>query len=246
MKGGSGVLVAGDKEIEWMLPWWWHHYSKHNRYPVVFVDLGMSKTAKAWCRKRGKLLSLSCPKNLVIPKELIAKDQIETWEKIYGDILWKSRESWFKKPFAMLQTPFEHTIWTDLDCEVTSSLTPLFQKAHTHSGIAIARERRYTQEEAGYNSGVIVYRKDSPVLARWAEKCHRENDRYLGDQDVLTDIINTEQVEIAELSDNYNWRMKFGVNFEAVIIHWCGLWGKEIIRRAVQNPSMSIFGNTGS
>ena len=64
----------------------------------------------------------------------------------------------------MLQTPFECTVWMDLDCEVTGSLIPLFQKVHTHSGIAVARERRFTLEEAGYNSGVIVYRKDSPVL----------------------------------------------------------------------------------
>ena len=71
--GSSGILVATDKQIEWMLPWWWHHYSKHNRYPVVFVDLGMTETAKAWCRQRGKLISLECPKNLVVPKDLISR-----------------------------------------------------------------------------------------------------------------------------------------------------------------------------
>ena len=63
---------------------------------------------------------------------------------------------------------------------------------------------------------------------------------------MLTDIINNEHIEVTELSDIYNWRMKFGVNFEAVIIHWCGLWGKDIIRRAVQNPSKTIFGSIGS
>lgn len=243
MKGGmQGVLVACDKEQEWMLKWWWFHYSKHNRYPVVFVDLGMSQEIKEWCRQKGQLAPLVCPKDLLIPKHLVPKEQIEAWEKICGDIPWDLREPWFRKPFAMLQTPFECTIWTDLDCEITGSLTPLFQKAHTHSGIGVARERRYTLEEAGYNSGVIVYQKESPVLIRWAEKCHRHNDQYLGDQDVLSDIINTENLEITELPDIYNWRMKFGVNFEAVIIHWCGRWGKEIIRRAVQNPSQAIFG----
>lgn len=237
----SGIIVACDKAIEWMLPWWWFHYSKHNQYPVVFIDLGMSESSKEWCREHGKLLPLKCPPNLMIAKDLIPKERIESWEQTYGEIAWHLREPWFRKPFAMLQTPFEYTVWTDLDCEVKGSLAPLFQKIHTHSGIAIAKERRYTMEEAGYNSGVIAYQKNSPLMIRWAEKCHLENDRYLGDQDVLTDIIDAEHVEVTELSDIYNWRMKFGVNFEAVIIHWCGGWGKEIIRRSMQNTSNTIF-----
>lgn len=238
----QGVVVACDKEMEWILKWWWFHYSTHNHYPVAFVDLGMSREAKKWCRQRGSLIPLQCPKNFMIPKHLIAKERIKEWEeKLCREIDWSIREPWFKKPFAMLQTPFEQTIWTDLDCEITTSLASLFQKVHSHSGIAVARERRYTMEEAGYNSGVIVYQKNSPVLSHWAEKCIHYNDQYLGDQDVLTEIIDTENIEITELPDTYNWRMKFGVNFEAVIIHWCGSWGKEIIRRAIQSPSYSIF-----
>jgi hypothetical protein len=84
-----------------------------------------------------------------------------------------------------------------------------------------------------YNSGVIAFQKDSPLIARWATLCQHENDRFLGDQDVLSFIINTEHIEITELSDHYNWRLKFGVNIEARIIHWVGKWGKECIRNCV-------------
>ncbi len=28
-----GVLVASDQTLEWMLPWWWRHYKKHNNFP---------------------------------------------------------------------------------------------------------------------------------------------------------------------------------------------------------------------
>lgn len=227
----QGILIGCDQEQEWMLPWWWSHYIKYNSYPVVFIDFGMSETAKKWCRKRGTLLKLSCPKKFVCSKADLDPSVIETWESVYGEMVWSSREQWFRKPFAMLQTPFEYTIWTDLDCEITGRLDPLFQKIHAYSGIAIARERVTGSEEDVYNSGVIAYHKKSPILTRWAAQCQYENDRFLGDQDVLSHIIQTENIEITELSDHYNWRLKFGVNVEALIIHWIGKWGKECIRR---------------
>jgi hypothetical protein len=237
----QGVVVAADRMQEWILPWWWHHYSRTNRFPVAFIDLGMGAEMRAWCSERGSVISLETPKNFVYPRTLVDRDLVAEWEKGYGPVPWSTREQWFRKPFAMLKTPFTETVWVDLDCEVSGSLAPLFPQIHPHAGMAIAKERSYLLEEAGYNSGVIVYRKESPLLERWAEGCRSHNDRFFGDQDVLSFLIQSENIEIAELSDRYNWRMKFGVNFEAVIIHWVGLWGKEIIRRAMQLSSQTIF-----
>jgi hypothetical protein len=54
----SGIIVGCDANQEWLLPWWWDHYCKHNSYPVAFVDFGMSEAALAWCQEKGQCISL--------------------------------------------------------------------------------------------------------------------------------------------------------------------------------------------
>ena len=223
----KGILIGCDQNQEWMLPWWWKHYSEHNNYPVAFVDFGMSAEAKKWCQSKGHWIDLDAPKNFVFPKALIASDLTTEWEKIYGKDLWQGREKWFYKPFALQQTPFDETIWVDLDCEITGSLAPLFHKIHVHSKMALALET----EQTIYNSGVIVYHRTSPLLEQWTDLAYRHNDWFLGDQDALTFIINQENIEVTELPSKYNWVIREGINFEAIILHWAGKWGKEVIRR---------------
>lgn len=225
----KGILIGCDQNQQWMLPWWWKHYSQHNNYPVAFVDFGMSAEAKKWCQSKGHWISLDAPKNFVFPKTLIASDLSTEWEKIYGKDLWQEREKWFYKPFALAQTPFDETIWVDLDCEITGSLAPLFHKIHVHSKMALALE----SEQTIYNSGVIAYHRNSPLLQQWTDLSYRHNDQFLGDQDVLTFIINQENIEVTELPSKYNWVVREGINFEAIILHWAGKWGKEVIRRQV-------------
>lgn len=229
----EGVIVGCDENQQWLLSWWWSHYSKHNQHPVVFVDFGMTEEAKKWCRQKGTLISLQSPSKFIASRSQIDHPFIEEWERLRGENVWQFRESWFRKPFAMLQTPFETTIWIDLDCEVTGSIVPLFQRVHNHSGIALAAELL----EGEYNSGVVVYHKESPLIARWAETCLYENARFLGDQEVLSFLINHGDFEVSVLPDIYNWRVMGGVNCDAVILHWVGAWGKDLIRRSLVNIS---------
>ena len=49
-----GVVVGSDIGSEWMLEWWFNNYSKHNDFPVTFVDYGMSLEASRWCEERGR------------------------------------------------------------------------------------------------------------------------------------------------------------------------------------------------
>jgi lipopolysaccharide biosynthesis glycosyltransferase len=127
-----------------------------------------------------------------------------------------------------LQTPFKQTIWLDLDCEILGSIEHLYRKMHQHSKLALVFD-----EEMGYNSGVIVYDASSPLLANWADACIRKNNQFLGDQDILTHLIQEGEIEIAELPEKYNWVVKGGIHPEAVILHWSGSWGKQIIRNKV-------------
>ncbi len=229
-----GVIVGCDQKQEWLLPWWWSHYKPHHPdLPIAFIDFGMSSQAKKWCRLHGALISLRAPHGFVFPKALISSELSEQWEERYGSHVWSGRTQWFYKPFALLQTPFKETIWLDLDCEVLGSLTPLFHKLSRCSQIALAQDNRGSFEEVGYNSGVILYHANSPLLADWASFCQRKNDLFLGDQEALTYLIQTERVDITQLPGKYNWIVKKGINPEAVVLHWSGSWGKETIRNRI-------------
>jgi hypothetical protein len=228
-----GVIVGCDQKQEWMLPWWISNFRAWSDLPIAFVDFGMTSHAKKWCKAHGTLIALKAPQGFIYPKEKISSDLCEKWEKRYGSHLWSARGSWFHKPFALLQTPFKETIWLDLDCEILGPLTHLFNKLHRHSRMALVRDNTGPFEEVGYNSGVVVYDAKSPLLTHWAATCIRKNNEFLGDQEVLTHLIQEGDIEVAELPGKYNWVVKTGINPEAVVLHWSGSWGKQVIRNKV-------------
>ncbi len=227
-----GIIVGCDQKQEWMLPWWLSHFKLHNKLPVAFIDFGMTSHAKKWCKAHGTLIPLKAPQDFVYPKNQISSELAGKWEKRYGSHVWSARAGWFYKPFALLQTPFKETIWIDLDCEVLGSLAHLFNKLHQHSQIALARDNTGAFEEVGYNSGLIVYHSKSPLLMNWASSCIRKNHQFSSDHEVLTNLIQEGAVEISELPGKYNWIIKNCVNPEAVVLHWSGHWGKQIIRNS--------------
>lgn len=52
----KGVMVGCIKEQEDLIPWWVDNYEKHNKYPVVFADFGISDEMKQYCEKHGKVI----------------------------------------------------------------------------------------------------------------------------------------------------------------------------------------------
>src|SRR5580692_7422515 len=136
---GDGILVGADVSQEYLLPWWWDHYSRHNSFPVTWIDFGLSEQMKDWCREKGELISLK------ICSELFMATQDEVSIKENSDLpfeiqirpkyinpfqedsdLWKARHIWFKKPFALLQSPYKRSIWLDCDCEIRGNIKELF------------------------------------------------------------------------------------------------------------------------
>ena len=222
-----GVIVGCDEKQEWILPWWWNHYSTHNTSPVLFVDFGLSIEAAQWCEQRGKVISLPSDLPSIKPRNAIEKETVFQWESAYGNGFWKGRPSWFKKPFALLQTPFTKTLWLDVDCEVKGDITPLFSSFTEE--ISLVPEPEYAQqhmqafsirsnEETIYNSGVILFRHGSPTIFHWAEQCFERGDAFWSDQHLLSRLIFEKQTQIAELSLLYNWHPGLGKNEHARII----------------------------
>jgi hypothetical protein len=225
-----GILVGSDARQEWLLPWWWENFRRHNQYPVSFVDFGLSQEKKAWCRERGELIALRTPPLFVKDREEVCGALAEGWESHYPDTFWASREAWFKKPLACLQSPYERTIWCDLDCEVVQPLDGLMRACDDVSGIALAKD--FSSQEM-YNSGVIVFQKNHPLIQEWAKQSIEKNGLFRGDQDLLSQIIAEKGLSICELSPIYNWSVGFGKREDVVIYHWLGDAAKSALRNSL-------------
>jgi hypothetical protein len=216
-----GVVVAADRGAEWLVPWWWECYRKHHRQDVAFVDFGMSEEARSWCAQRGLLIPFAGESDFVKPKELVGKKEQQKWEAIYGPKVWQARRSWFKKPLAMLQSPFERSVWMDLDCEVCRPIDAIFEGIDAGALGAVRVAKR-----AHYNSGVIVYDKKAPLLKAWAEACLKKHGSCIGDETLLSHLIRKNQYPFKELGREFNWMMGWGYQPDLVIAHWAASWGK--------------------
>lgn len=223
--GDEGVIVGSDQSQEWLLPWWWSHYTRHNQHPVAFIDFGMTAKMKQWCQERGDLIRLGLADLFVKEKEEILSSTAENWETKYGEQFWISRGAWFKKPFACMKSPFKRTVWIDLDCEIKGSMTPLFLFSKHSSQIALAKDRAASSLPI-YNSGVIAFQKGAPLIEQWALESERQNGDFRTDQDLLSQLIFDQGLKICELPLIYNWNIGYGENPDSVIDHWVGEIGK--------------------
>lgn len=235
----KGFIVAADITQEWLLPWWLDNYSKHNDLPVAFIDLGLSKEMKRWCQEKGHYIHLQIPDIFVSEKNSFSLNHIEKWEKEHGSSFWESRNAWFKKPLACLQTPFDLSVWIDLDCEIKGSLSSLFSLPLLPSKIAFAKKYHPL---APVNSGVILFKKGASIIEDWAKESLENNLLYLGDQDILHAFIQDHKLLTKDLPLIYNWSRLNKPNPKALIIHWHGKPGKSFITHQIQKTKIQEEG----
>lgn len=223
----DGIIVGCDQTQEWLLPWWWNHYRQHNSFPIAFVDLGMSLSAKEWCKKHGEYIHLPVADVFVADRSEIAPSLVEQWEKTFVNF-WQPRNAWFKKPLACLQSPFKRSIWIDLDCEVKGSLSPLFLECN-RTGIGIGRG------EDSYNTGVIVFQRDLKLIENWADLAFLKNHQAVSDEDLLNDLLRDHDFTL--ISPIYNWSRSWEANSNAIVLHWHGHYGKIVIAHQIQKST---------
>lgn len=242
-----GILCGSDAAQEWLLPWWWSRYQEHNDFPVAFCDFGMTKEAREWCEQKGSVIDIVVEPGFVACREQIASGLADQWESLYGKGLWKARHAWFKKPGALLATPFLKTIWIDIDCEILDSVAPLFETCSSDVPFALVREPISADlplfhPEVKYNGGVIVYQQEAALLKRWAEEALISSRFFWGDDPMLSHLISQEQHRVNEISEIWNWRMCYGFTLNAKIFHWVGSGGKGFIReRGGIKPALEAF-----
>jgi hypothetical protein len=248
-----GVLVGADQKQEWMLPWWWWHFSSVNfDCSVAFADFGMSESARRWCEERGQLVFIPNSPALEEPHR---EDVRTSWEKKWehqgekGN-LWAFRKAIFKKPSALLASPFHRTLWLDLDCQVRQDLSPLFSfpifslklsAASWEENICLDEHGKKIAAYPQYNSGVLLYEKDSLLLHLWAKTVQEEGMRAQYDDDLLSSLIKVVGQSEMSLPLIYNWDpFLWGESEDACIYHWIGSKGKKQIAAECDKKSISI------
>lgn len=235
-----GVLVAANFEQEWMLKWWYNHYTMLNDYPICFADFGMSKSALNWCKTKGLVISIDAS----ISPTGISPQKEKLFKKLYYGDVHEGRKAWFLKPFAMQKSPFEKTIWIDVDCKVRSNLNKVFTYSDNMPHFSLARDLKNSEKmhihlntipecTKYYNSGVISFRNDAIVLKKWIENIPKYFETYLSDQEVLSHTIHENAFEITELPKKYNYLIGFEVVENPSIIHYATRYGKDHIKKEI-------------
>jgi hypothetical protein len=235
LRQDDGVIVATDQEQEWLLPWWWENYRRSNAYPVAFVDYGMSDHMRSWCQERGELIDLllpdlfengSCMLHLILLKNEIRPDE--------G--FWKRRGALLKKPLACLQSPFQRTVWMDLDCEVMGSIKELFETYCQPLSMAKIHPQPESLLYPTYNSGVIAFEHGIPIIEEWADWAIDHNFGFMGDQDILSFLIDQRKC-IVEMPRIYNWTQpECEMDPMPIVRHWTSTLGKQCIRHRMGFP----------
>jgi hypothetical protein len=205
--GPRCVVTGCDATHEWMLSWWWKHYNKTNSYPVVFADFGMTQQARKWCRERGTLLTLSQ----------------------------KYKRNWFKKPRAILESPYKIVIWVDLDCEVRKDLNPLF--LHADKGIGVTKDpytpfcKKHVKMGKAVATGVVVARHGHPLIVKWANIVDAKHQSMRGDQEAFNSMLHKIKDQLSIMPPDHQWLRRDGDNKDAIIMHWTGPRGKNYIKK---------------
>jgi hypothetical protein len=230
-----GILVGCDLLQEWLLPWWWDGYCAQSSAPVAFADFGMSKEARGWCEARGVVFS--CGKTFAASdKERIDPRLREDWERGRGE-LWESRSAWFKKPLACQRSPFQRSVWIDLDCEIKAPLEDLFSYCEHPSGMSLCKQ---LHTPTIYNSGVICFRRGCSLIDRWAATAEQFNHLFSGDQELLSCLIFAGKEPVGELPKRYNCS-RLDDLAGASIIHWHGAHGKQAIRLKIAQNTLGDY-----
>lgn len=225
-----GVLVGCDYKQEWLLPWWWDHYTKNNAFPIAFFDFGLSEEGRAWCKSKGTLIDLTSE---ITPtdRSLLDEKTIQAFELTCGKNLWAVRSSWLKKPFALSMAPFSINLWIDTDCEIKGSLLPLFKRLKKDTEIAIVKDpsqasERLLPNEIDYNSGVILFHKNAEFIKHAIKQLLLHENKFPGDQNALSRAIYLHNPSLIELPKKYNTRFDEEASSDVLIRHYCGGPGK--------------------
>ncbi len=120
-------------------------------------------------------------------------EKAAAWCKQNGTLL-KAKS----KAFALPKSPYENTIWTDINCVIKQTIGPLFEMSQVKDGFAIS----YSQAQTPL-SGVIAFTQNSPVISSWQEWCIKNKNGT--DESNLSLLLKENAFQITQFSEKYHW-----------------------------------------
>jgi hypothetical protein len=204
----NGFMTGCDSETEWQLPWFVENFKKHNSTHLLVVDFGMSTEMAKW-----------------------AGENVDS----LADMSTAKAKGWFIKPIAMMNTPFDKTVWIDTDCEVVGNLDRIFNQI-VGDKLNMVLDRPWSKKfgTTMYNSGVVGFHRKPAILAKWA--AYVDPSKHRGDQEALHMMLDDLQrmVFINELQHKYNVLRLDHLSDTApanrLVNHWTGAKGNTHIR----------------
>jgi hypothetical protein len=237
----DGVIVGALRNMEYLLPWWWMHFKLHNpSIPVTVINFGdISEEALQWCRERGNVINLNISPDFVAPKSAVDPQKAELWQSTHHVDIWIPRQVWFLKTLALLKSPYERTAWIDLDIQTRGSIKKIYDFTNSEAGLSVCPDPDFLQEggkkrgiiyanETMYNAGVIVYKRNSMMVEKWAKHTVSETHWFRGDQELFSRLLFHLKPQMIPLDRIYNWGVYLGMNPNAILLHWMGQ-GKEML-----------------
>jgi hypothetical protein len=201
-------MTGCGRAFEWMLPWWFDNYSRHNGLPVVFADFGMSDRALVWCRARGEVVR----NPFCVAHEHLAK------------------------PFMLLQSPFAMTMWIDLDGEVRGAIDDAFGACEAEVAVVPNNPGAFDPIQAGVlvvRHGSEIVREWAALCRDWKRLDRIRIATRHFDQSLLAHIWRAKPGAFTPLDGRWNLGRQFEPADDTVIHHWWGRDGKHHIRSVV-------------
>jgi len=221
-----GIIVGCSIQIEYLLPYFYLNLRLNTDLPIVFFDFGMSAFGKDFCLKRGQVITIH--ESLWEAQDLSQQEMIKS--------------HWFKKPYAFLHSPFDETLWLDIDCKIIKPIEALFEALKGDKWMGIWYEKRIIKNMKLYNSGVVVFKKQNPIIKEWIEVSKNTAHQYVGDQDTLSVVINRYLSKVSLIDKKYNYFYYDGKNFfdpSASIIHYVSAY------KALLQKELLLIENSG-
>lgn len=212
----KGIIVGCCAKQEYLLPYFYLNLRLHSDLPITFFDFGMSPFGKAFCEKRGTVIAI--------------EHSIKKGDS--NDPFFIIKKGWYKKPLACNRSPYELSLWLDLDCKIHKNFDAIFEELNDHH-FAIAKSPQETKKSyvrkllkkklkaiAFYNSGVIAFKKNSPILKEWIRYCKKMHTYCRGDEDTLSYLLSLKKHPFHILASSYNHIPLHTKNADIVITHY--------------------------
>ncbi len=120
-------------------------------------------------------------------------EKARTFCKKHGTILQAS-----SKVIALPKSPYENTVWTDINCEIKQTLCPLFEMTSVEDGFAISYSKQQQPQ-----CGVIAFKRTSPVILNW-HACSIKNKNET-DENTLNFLLKEKTFLITHFSERFLW-----------------------------------------